>query len=59
MIDPVLGAEVLGEGIVFGIAALVLFAENRRAAANEVRHEIFDIFMELLSHRHSGRPAKR
>lgn len=30
------GAEVLGEGIVFGIAAFVLLVENRRAAANEV-----------------------
>ena len=30
------GAEVLGEGIVFGIAAFVLIVENRRAAANEV-----------------------
>eukprot|EP00291_Cryptomonas_curvata_P011901 CAMPEP_0172190254 /NCGR_PEP_ID=MMETSP1050-20130122/23009_1 /TAXON_ID=233186 /ORGANISM="Cryptomonas curvata, Strain CCAP979/52" /LENGTH=157 /DNA_ID=CAMNT_0012865103 /DNA_START=101 /DNA_END=571 /DNA_ORIENTATION=+ len=31
------GAEVLGEGIVFGIAAFVLIVENRRAAASEAR----------------------
>ena len=30
------GAEVLGEGIVFSVAALVLLIENRWAAANEV-----------------------
>eukprot|EP00292_Cryptomonas_paramecium_P015967 CAMPEP_0113690502 /NCGR_PEP_ID=MMETSP0038_2-20120614/17827_1 /TAXON_ID=2898 /ORGANISM="Cryptomonas paramecium" /LENGTH=212 /DNA_ID=CAMNT_0000611835 /DNA_START=15 /DNA_END=649 /DNA_ORIENTATION=- /assembly_acc=CAM_ASM_000170 len=31
------GAEILGEGVVFTIAAIVLFAENRRAAASEAR----------------------
>ncbi len=40
---------MLGEGIVFGIAAFVLIVENRRAAASEVVHfpEKHSAFCEL------------
>eukprot|EP00285_Hemiselmis_virescens_P007139 CAMPEP_0173396676 /NCGR_PEP_ID=MMETSP1356-20130122/36203_1 /TAXON_ID=77927 ORGANISM="Hemiselmis virescens, Strain PCC157" /NCGR_SAMPLE_ID=MMETSP1356 /ASSEMBLY_ACC=CAM_ASM_000847 /LENGTH=215 /DNA_ID=CAMNT_0014355761 /DNA_START=269 /DNA_END=913 /DNA_ORIENTATION=+ len=31
------GAEILGEGVIFSIAAAVMLAENRRAAASDAR----------------------
>mmetsp|Transcript_7519 Transcript_7519/g.18806 ORF Transcript_7519/g.18806 Transcript_7519/m.18806 type:complete len:238 (+) Transcript_7519:128-841(+) len=33
------GAEILGEGVVFSIAALAMLAENRRSAASEARKQ--------------------